>query len=826
MLSKTTRTLPDSPTLQIDPDAEVSLAPILILPPNFASAIVRSGTAMIKLEIRVDGDSVSPEKLNRRRSYRASDGSARVLWLLQSWCSKWPGSLLQLSTEQLKSLWEATSDTPVFYRHGESDPVTADSPEILLVHQRVQSLHLENSQETPPERSTRTVKRQQESEGIPGTIDGSEHFLAIQLPSKDHPAYAPVRDRVQADRFKLEPSNRKWWLRDRERVLKFLAEYGQDIESTWGLQPTANFRKQTRRIHYLEPSIQIDQARGSKAGFTVAVGWQGVSDETVTQAVARGASRIENENGIFLASSDQVERVNKLKQSLRSCGSQTDLNRIHIRRETLTAVDDLLEDWTEYARVTREWKESVERLRNPDSMDLPDLPNGLADRLRPYQRLGTGWFWNLHKQGLGGILADEMGLGKTIQSLALLSCLHRSKRPALVVCPASLVENWVREAREFAPGLRPHKYQGIHRSLSFKDLSGSDLIVTSYGTMRADRALFLKTDFSVIIGDEAQHFKNSSTETAWVMQQLRAESRFALTGTPIENAVSDLEGIGSFALPGVFRGRSSGNDRPGTILDRIRPYLLRRTKAEVLRDLPKKWESRRFVELSGEQQRIYDDIRRRTEQRLFQIRSTGGSGKRIVTELWTELLRLRQATAEPRILDSSLPRSSSSKAEGLLELIQEACESGSRVLVFSQFTQTLQWLRADFEEERIPFCYLDGSTRNRQELVDQFNNNGDIPVFLLSLKAGGTGLNLTGADTVVHYDPWWNPAVEAQATDRAHRIGQTRKVQSIKLIGAGTVEEKVLQLQEEKRALLGDLFEKGRQSVMDWDTLTTLLSAG
>ncbi len=785
---------------------------------------------MVKLEIRTGGQALPPEKLDRTAPYRATDAAVRVLWLVQSWCGKWPGSILQLSAEQLNTLRQAANGDTLFHRHGESEPLPASAEELRLLDRFAER---ETKGSPEPEPTARKApappsdpKEKNPPEGIPGTIDGSEHFLAIQLPSKDHPAYAVVRERVQADRFKLEPSNRKWWLRDRERVLEFLADYGSVLESEWGLQATQNFRKRTAGIRFLSPSIRVEKAGPSGKDFAVRVDWEGVGDEEVRSAADRGARKIERDGTLFLIGTEQLKRVSVLRDRLRSCGTAVEEGRIRLRPEAVTTVDDWLAEWPERTVSPSEWKENVRRLRDPDAVELPDLPGDLEGRLRGYQRLGAGWFWNLHQGGLGGILADEMGLGKTIQSLALAASLGRQDFPSLVVCPASLVENWTREAREFAPSLNAHAYHGGSRSLEFAELSGRDLVITSYGTLRADRALFLKTEFATIIADEAQHFKNPSSETARVMHRLQGQSRFALTGTPIENSLSDLVGIGRFALSAVFPQSDPSPDAASveTVLAKTRPYLLRRTKSEVLRDLPEKWESRRYVALSSDQRRTYDEIRVRTEQRLFRIRSSSGTAKKVTAELWTELLRLRQVTAEPRILDPELPRTSSSKAEGLIELVEEVTGSGGRMLVFSQFTQTLKWLRLDLEEEKVPYCYLDGGTRNRQALVDRFNRDAGIPVFLLSLKAGGTGLNLTGADTVVHYDPWWNPAAEAQATDRAHRIGQTRRVQSIKLIGTGTVEEKVLQLQEEKRALLGNLFEGKSETVMDWDALESLLS--
>ncbi len=823
--------------LRLDEEGE-HLRPKLVLPPNWKAAMERADHAVVKLETIVNGEIVAPEKLDRLRGYRFSEGSARVLWLLENWCGRWPGSLLQLSTDRLGTLLAMAGNERVFWSHGAAEALPSDSEILQWIAERAGERGSDKPVDAEPRpRSPSESRVSRRSAGVSsgdggvrkGSIDGSEHYLAIELPSTEHSAYGEIRERVKADRFKLEPSNRKWWLRDRQRVLKFLAQYGDDIEARWGLVPTRNFRERTAHIGVLEPKVSARPVEGSADEFAVSVEWGGVSEEEVQAALRQGNPFLESGKRIFLVRPGQMEKVRKLRDQALAAGRSEHPQRVVVKGVALPEVEETLSELDPEWVSPGAWKESVRRLRDPKALEIPHLPTAFMSRLREYQRAGVAWFWNLHRNRLGGLLADEMGLGKTIQSLGLIGSLGGKEgagRPALVVCPASLVENWVREAFEFLPEIRAHAYQGSGRELDFSALGAGDLLVTSYGTLRADRALFLKTKFSTIIGDEAQNFKNPSTETARVMRNLQADSRFALTGTPIENSITDLVGIGRFALPAVFGGRRAmAQTDAETVLARARPYLLRRTKKEVLADLPEKWETRRFVALSEPQRKLYQEVRRRTEERLFKLRSSGAGAGRMTAELWTELLRLRQATAEPRILDPDLPQTASAKAEGLMEVIAEAMDGGSRVLVFSQFTQTLGWLGKDLDRAGVSYCYLDGSTRNRQDLVERFNRDNSIPVFLLSLKAGGTGLNLTGADIVVHYDPWWNPAAEAQATDRAHRIGQTRKVQSIKLIGTDTVEEKVLRMQDEKRALLGSLFdgERASSSVFDWETLMGFL---
>lgn len=420
-----------------------------------------------------------------------------------------------------------------------------------------------------------------------------------------------------------------------------------------------------------------------------------------------------------------------------------------------------------------------------------------------------------------------MGLGKTLQALALLSAIRSPnsdlRSPTLVVCPASLLENWRRESARFAPQLRVFVHHGDRRLASASDVSAHDLVVTSYGTLTRDWELFSTISFTTIVADEAQHIKNRRSQNAAALRSLRARSRFLLTGTPLENSFDDLRSLFEFLLPGYLDKVPAGlrADERAWFDDRLRakiaPYLLRRTKQSVAPELPAKLEQILWCELTPAQAALYRDTQQRTERELFDLEAGGASEAKLRFAALTQLLRLRQICCDPRLLPKSdlpTPISASSvadsaKLDSFRELLAEAIDDGHRVLVFSQFTALLGLLRDDLATQEIAHCYLDGSMppRARQAEVDRFQSSPDIPVFLISLKAGGTGLNLTGADTVVHFDPWWNPAAEAQATDRAHRIGQTRVVTSYKLIASGTVEEKVLALQEEKRALLAGVFE-------------------
>ncbi|MBG69559.1 MAG: hypothetical protein CMN06_05435 [Roseibacillus sp.] len=428
--------------------------------------------------------------------------------------------------------------------------------------------------------------------------------------------------------------------------------------------------------------------------------------------------------------------------------------------------------------------------------------------LRPYQREGVEWLWKLSEMRMGGVLADDMGLGKTLQSLAFIVARGG---PSLVVCPSSLVQNWLEESAKFAPELEAVAIEGPARAETLEKSSAADLLVTSYALLRLDIDLYRERNFKVVILDEAQNIKNPEAQVSRAAFQLKAEHRFALTGTPMENSVTDLWSIMNFVLPGYLGDRSRFADRfekplargneprlQRRLSRRLRPVVLRRLKEQVAKDLPQKIEQVRYCELSKTQREVYQSL---LEEGRRMIAGSEGGQRRMLA--LTALLRLRQACCDLRLLN--LPdvdeQNGSVKMQELSGLLDEAVEGGHRVLVFSQFVQMLQGIVPVLADRGFEFCYLDGQTRNRGDVVRRFQDSA-IPVFLISLKAGGVGLNLTGADTVIHVDPWWNPAVEAQATDRAHRIGQKRVVTSYKLIARDTVEEKILALQQRKREMI------------------------
>jgi len=472
------------------------------------------------------------------------------------------------------------------------------------------------------------------------------------------------------------------------------------------------------------------------------------------------------------------------------------------------------------ASVPNGTRELFKKLQSIEEIEAVKKPRGLKATLRPYQEQGLSWLKFIHDIGSGGVLADDMGLGKTLETIALLLAVKQEEKDvkALIVAPTSVVTNWVREIERFAPTLTVALWHGQQRREQADELETADVIITSYALLRRDEEMLKELELTYAILDEAQHIKNPMSATAAAAKRLRSKRRLALTGTPIENRLSEIWSIFDFVSPGLLgplnkfeerfaRPISDGDHKTAARLRAtIHPFILRRTKQEVAKDLPEKIEMDQICDLAGEQKALYGQVVREVRAQVMgEVERLGVGGAQI--HILAGLTRLRQAACDPRLL--GLPRSFSDEDSGKLialrELIEECEEGGHKVLVFSQFVTMLQLIKNALDKDGIRYEYLDGSTKDRAERVEHFQNDPGCTVFLISLKAGGTGLNLTAADTVIHFDPWWNPAVEDQATDRAHRIGQTKVVTAYRLVAAGTIEEKILQLKAKKRELVSSV---------------------
>ena len=436
--------------------------------------------------------------------------------------------------------------------------------------------------------------------------------------------------------------------------------------------------------------------------------------------------------------------------------------------------------------------------RDFEGIPRAEVPRSCAELLRPYQRLGVDWLCFLRDRGLGGLLADDMGLGKTLQIIAAL------KGPALVVCPRSVMHNWASELARFRPDLRVTAYEGAARAID----QGVDVTLTTFAVLRNDADALASVDWSMVVIDEAQNIKNPDSQTARAAYRLRAEARFCLTGTPVENRLEDLWSLMRFSNPGLLGSRrdfleryaapiaAGSEDASARLRRRTRPFLLRRAKAEVLPDLPPRTESVMFCDLTEDERASYAAVLAATRKEVVERLGEGVS----VLAVLEALLRLRQAACHSGLLPGR-EASTSSKVERLVEALEELTAEGHKALVFSQWTSLLDRVEPHLTSRALGFTRLDGSTRDREGVVARFQAPSGPPVMLLSLKAGGVGLNLTAADHVFLLDPWWNPAVEEQAADRAHRIGQDRPVMVYRLVAKDTVEERILSLQERKRRI-------------------------
>ena len=574
-------------------------------------------------------------------------------------------------------------------------------------------------------------------------------------------------------------------LRDREEILKFHAF--AELPAQWSVEKGERFQAAAKQVVAVRPDWEWRES--GRDWFSVETRYQVGGEELPSDQVQRmlrmgSAEHAFGKGKIAVIDSEFIEEVNETLTDSEALQNSPGVFEINAQQAAFLKAS------------ARDFGMVVE---SDPVVDL-DLP----DSLRPYQETGVKWMYRLSELEMGGVLADDMGLGKTLQTLTFIS---EKGGEALVVCPSSLVSNWAAECAKWVPHLKVALHVGGKRG----EIPGADIVITSYAILRIDGEKFQNREFEIAILDEAQQIKNPEAQISKAAHRLNAKHRFALSGTPVENSLQDFWSIMEFALPGYLGPRKPFLDRFEKPLRRgedpalarrlarkLKPVVLRRLKKEVAQDLPDRIEQVRYCDLAPKQQTIYRQL---LQESRSQVEAAEDGRKRMVA--LTALLRLRQACCDLRLLPGLKveDKDAGVKLDELEELLTEAIAGGHRVLVFSQFVQLLQGVVPILLGNQWDYCYLDGSTKKRGEVVERFQE-GNAPVFLISLKAGGVGLNLTAADTVIHLDPWWNPAVEAQATDRAHRIGQKNVVTSYKLITRGTVEEKILALQEEKKKMM------------------------
>ena len=686
--------------------------------------------------------------------------------------------------------------------------------------------------------------------------------VATRYSTRDFTAERAALGRLQCSGFSSPDASGKLQLAGQNSVLNFLAREFPKLQREWSVTLDEQLENRTlKNLERVEPQFQITSSgvQWFELGVVFAAGGgETFSAADIQRLVLSGQNHTRLKNGKMAVI--DTGAVEELQEVLLDCAPQQNAAGYRINNTQAGFLEATLRqhaDWKVQAPAA--WRDRAAKQSGEARLECPPLGD-LENVLRPYQKQGVAWLHFLRANGFGGILADEMGLGKTLQTLAFFKTLRSAecgvrsnlptapaaiphsalRTPHLIVCPTSLVFNWVAEVKKFTPELKILALHGPDRHARFDEIAASDIVVTSYALIRRDAEKYCGLEFDTVALDEAQHIKNRQTQNAQAVKAVRAKHRIVLTGTPLENSVLDLWSIFDFLMPGYlgtakdFRERyelpiakEKNAEAQARLARRLRPFMLRRLKKEVAADLPAKIEQVSFCDLTPDQRGVYQQVIEASRKEVLAAVGAQGLAKSRMVVL-TALLRLRQVCCDLRLLklDNVNPANASGKLDLFGELLEEVIDGGHRVLVFSQFVGMLALLKERLTAEKIEFCYLDGSTTDRGAVVEQFQKNDAIPVFLISLKAGGVGLNLTGADTVIHFDPWWNPAVEDQATDRAHRIGQTKVVTSYKLITRDTVEEKILTLQNRKREIIQATIggEEAFAAALNWEEIQELLT--
>lgn len=680
---------------------------------------------------------------------------------------------------------------------------------------------------------TITIENIYETEDIACVIEGPNPAFKIGSYTHNGTTYFIKRDQEAEQKLIttlqefgfLKRTVSKWFLNS-EKVIDFLLNSYPTLISSYTVFGERRFQKykmctNTPTVH----ATVVTQEHTFNVDMYVSYDTENVSMEAIWKEWVAGKRYIQLKDGSFVSLPE--EWLKKASSVLELSGvSQNESFQKEFFHHEIGVLESLLD---EHITVQADdfWERLRSTLRNFHEITLIPQPKGLNASLRSYQEFGISYLAFLREYGFSGILADEMGLGKTIQTLSFIQ--HEIEkgdtRPNLIVVPTSVLYNWEREAEKFLPNTKRLVIYGMGRDDLFSKIGESQIVFTTYVLLRRDLDIIKEFDFNIMVLDEAQHIKNPNTITTRAVREINATMRICLSGTPIENNLFELWSLFDFLMPNFLGNRSSfqknivkpireGNTETLEYFKKkVSPFILRRMKTDVAKDLPEKIETTTFCSLTDEQQDLYYTLAKQLKKQVLDDVDEKGIGKAQISIL-DALLKLRQICCHPKLLRLNMKgvqvqNIPSSKFETFKELITTLIDSNHRVLVFSQFIQMLHIMRDWFIRERINYCYLDGTTKDRIQQVDVFNNTPSIPVFLISLKAGGVGLNLTSADYVIHYDPWWNPAVENQATDRVHRIGQTKQVFSYKLICQNTVEEKILLLQEQKKDIADSIIPSG-----------------
>lgn len=634
--------------------------------------------------------------------------------------------------------------------------------------------------------------------------------------------------------MKFQPRNAHTWFLEPEEAITFLLDVYPSLVERYRVYGEAALSRYKVRLSQpaISASITTDEKeKWFNLDIEVSYDGQNIALEKIWKAWVQGKRYIQLKDGSYTSLPEAW--LEKLAHKLQALGLDPEkAPKKQFAQFEAPVLDSLIDDLPDVATDTF-WDSLQEKISSFKEIQPIPPPKGLQATLRGYQLQGLAYLNFLREYNFGGILADEMGLGKTVQTLSFIQHVVESGNagPNLIIVPTSVLPNWEREAKKFVPNLKVLTIYGPKREALFKEIPSSQLVLTTYALLRRNLEDLEKYEFASIILDEAQNIKNPNTITARSVRRIKADMRLCLSGTPIENNLFELWSLFEFLMPGflgaqhafkkgIVKPIKDGDDDTLSFLrTRVRPFILRRTKSEVAKDLPPKIENTYFCGLTDEQAELYNMLASKLRNEVLSAVDEKGIARSQMSIL-DALLKLRQICCHPRLLKLDIPNVStnisSGKFDAFKDMVTDIIDEGHRVLVFSQFVQMLHIIRSWLQLNEIPFCYLDGTSKDRFDQVDRFNNTPEIPIFLISLKAGGTGLNLTSADYVIHYDPWWNPAVEAQATDRTHRIGQTKQVFSYKLICQNTVEEKILQLQETKKGI-ADSIVPGAQA---WKTIS------